>query len=80
MSPPTGHVLSCKRSSHEGLHVFSGMVVEYHFKFVHHKFFVDDMNECKLEYVKFGKVRLNNHVTLCDSNMLQSAHNGLVFV
>ena len=37
-------------------------------------FFADDMNECKLEYVKFGKIGLNNHVNLCDSNMLQSAH------
>ena len=30
--------------------------VEYHFKFVHHNITADDMNECKLEYVKFGKV------------------------
>lgn len=42
-------------------------------------FFADDMNECKLEYAKFGKVGLNNHVSLCDSNMLQSAHQWTCF-
>lgn len=35
-----------------------------HFEFVHQNVYADDMNEGKLEYVKFGKVTPNNHVSL----------------
>lgn len=31
---------------------------EEHFEFVHHNVSIDDMNEGKMEYAKFGKLRL----------------------
>ena len=47
---------------------------EEHFWFVHPNVSTEDMNEGKLEYAKFGKVGLNNHVSLSPSNILQRAH------
>lgn len=44
------------------------------FEFVHHNVLVDDMNDDKMEYMKFGKVGLNNHVSLLHSNILQRTH------
>ena len=65
----------------EGLHTFKGMI-GYHmkvnweeqFEFIHHNVCTYDMNEGKLEYVKFGKVGLNNHVSLSHNIILQRAH------
>jgi hypothetical protein len=47
---------------------------EKHFEFVHHNVSMDDMNDGKLEYTKFGKVNLNNCVSLSHSKILQRAH------
>ena len=47
---------------------------EKHFEFVHHNVIAIDMNKGKMKYTKFGKVGLNNHVSLSHSNILQSAH------
>ena len=44
------------------------------FEFVHHNVLVDDMNDGKMEYMKFKKVALNNHVSLLHSDILQRAH------
>lgn len=59
-----------------GLHTFKGMLgyctkgnMEEHFEFVHHNVYVDDINEGKMEYVKFMKVGLNNCVSLSHSNI-----------
>lgn len=41
---------------------------------VHHIVLVKDMNNGKLEYVKFGKVGLNNCASPLDSNIFQKAH------
>ena len=65
-NPLTLHVVSCN------------MLRD--FEFVHHNVSVDDMNDKKLEYAKFGKVGLNNHTSLSHSNILQGPINGLVFV
>ena len=80
-SPPMGHVVTSKRLRDEGLHTFLGMVGYYmkdnrikHFEFVHHNVIAIDMNKGKMKYTKFGKVGLNNHVSLSHSNILQSAH------
>jgi hypothetical protein len=55
----------------EGLHTFKGMLGycvkgngEDHFEFVHHIASANDMNEGKMEYMKFVKVGLNNCVSL----------------
>jgi hypothetical protein len=60
---------------------FKGMVMYYmkvngeeHFKFVQHNVCAEDMNDGKMEYAKFGKVGLNNGVSLSHSNILQRAH------
>lgn len=42
-----------------------------HFEFVHHNVFAHDMNEGKMKYAKFGKVGLNNRVSLSNLNILQ---------
>lgn len=47
---------------------------EDHFKFVHHNFSANDINEDKLEYTKFGKIGSNNWVCLSHSNYVQRAH------
>lgn len=44
---------------------------------VHHNVSTDDMNEVNIEYVKFGNVSLNNHVSLSYSNILRRAHQWL---
>jgi hypothetical protein len=74
-----GHVVSCKKLRDEGLHTFKGMIGycmknnrEKHFEYVHHNV-ANDMNG-KMEYTKFGKVGLNNRVSLSHSNVLQRAH------
>jgi hypothetical protein len=41
-----------------------------HFDFVHHNVLAGDMNEGKLECTKFGKVGLNNRVSLSHSQKL----------
>jgi hypothetical protein len=80
-SPPMGHVVTSKRLRDEGLHTFLSMVDYYmkdnrgkHFEFAHHDVIADDTNEGKMKYAKFGKVGLNNHVSLLHNNVLQSAH------
>lgn len=50
------------------------------FEFVHHNVLVEDMNDMKLEYVKFGNVGLNNHVSLSHSKISQTTHQWLVFI
>lgn len=52
-----GHVVSCKKLSDEGLHVFIGMLGycmkdngETHFEFVNHNMLVDDLNDGKMDY------------------------------
>ena len=62
-----GHVVSCKKLRDEGLHTFKGTVDycmndngEEHFEYVHNNVSSQDMNECKLEYVKFMEIGLNN--------------------
>ena len=79
--PLMGHVVPCKRLRDKELHTFLGMVgycmkdnMEEHFEFVHHNVSSYDMNEGKMEYAKFSKVSLKNHVNLFDSNILQWAH------
>ena len=47
---------------------------EEHFECVHHNISADDMYEGKLEDLKFGKVGLNNRVSLSHSYSLQRAH------
>lgn len=83
VSPPMGHVVSCKKLKDEGLHTFKGMIgysmknnEEMHFEFVHHNVSANEMNNGKMEYTKFGKVGLNNHdhVNLPHSTVLQKAH------
>lgn len=80
MSPPTSHVVICKKLTDKGLHTFRGMLGycmqdngEGHFEFVHHMS-AEDMNDRKMEYVKFGKVGLSNYMSLSYSNILQRAH------
>lgn len=45
-----------------------------HFEFVHHNVSADVMNEGKLECAKFGKVGLNNRLSLSHSNILQRTY------
>ena len=47
---------------------------EEHYEIVHHNLSVGDMNEGKMEYVKFMKVDLNICVSLSHSNILQITH------
>lgn len=85
MNPPTDHVVLCKKLKDECLHTFKGMVgycmknnEEQHFEFIHHNIFADDMNEGKLEYAKFRKIGLNNHMCLFHSIFFYKGHiNGL---
>lgn len=86
VSPPTGHVVSCKRLRDEGLHAFKVMIDyctkdsgEKRFEFVHHNVSANDMNVGKLEYTKFGKVGLNNHVSFSHSSILQMVHQWACF-
>ena len=65
----------------EGWHTFKGTIGycmkvngEEQFEFVHHNVCADGVNEDKLEYAKFGKVGLNNHVSLSHSIILQMTH------
>ena len=65
----------------EGLHIFLVMVGYFmkdngheHFEFVHRIVSAEDMNEGKLEYVKFGKVGLNKRVSPPHINILQRMH------
>jgi hypothetical protein len=60
-----GHIVPCKRLKDDGLHTFLGTIGycmkdngKEHIEFVHH--IPDDMNEGKMEYVKFKKAGLNN--------------------
>ena len=46
---------------------------EKHFEFVHHNVSANDMSG-NMEHTKFGKVGLNNHVSLSHGNVLQRAH------
>lgn len=55
MSPPTGHVVSCKKLRDEGLHTLLGRVGHCmkdnggeHIEFVHNNVLVDDMNNGKI--------------------------------
>lgn len=41
---------------------------------MHHNVSANDMNEGKMEHVKFGKMELNICVSLSHSNILQRAH------
>ena len=41
---------------------------------MHQNVSVDDMNEGKIEYAKFGKVGLNNCVSSPHHNILQRVH------
>ena len=52
---------------------------EEHFEFVHHNVIVEDSNNAKLEYVKFGKIHLKNMVSLPHNNILQRAHGLLSY-
>lgn len=52
---------------------------EEHFKFLHHNVSAHDMNEGKMKYAKFVKVRLNNCMGLSHSNVLQRAHQSACF-
>lgn len=47
---------------------------EKHFELVHHNVSVNEMNNRKSEYIKFGKVNLNNQVSLSHNKTLQIAH------
>ena len=47
---------------------------EENFESVRHIVLVEDMNDGILEHAKFGKVGLNNCVSLLHSNILQKAH------
>lgn len=80
-SPPTNHVVSCKSLRNKGLHTYLGMVGycmkdngEECLEFVHTTVTMEDMNEDKMEYAKFGKVGLKNHANLSHSNILRKAH------
>ena len=84
--PPTSCVVSCKKLRDEGLHTFKGVIGycmkdngEESFEFVHHNISAEDMNDGKLEYVKLGKVGLNNRVSLPHSDVLQRAHQRVRF-
>ena len=86
VSPPMGHVVSCKKLRDKGLHTFKGMIGycmknngNKYFEFVHHNVSADDMNG-KMEHAKFRKVGLNDRVSLSHSNMLQRPINGLISV
>ena len=46
---------------------------------MHQNVSVDDMNEGKIEYAKFGKVGLNNCVSSPHHNILQRVHQWGVF-
>lgn len=72
-------MVSCKRFRDEGLYTFLGMVG--YFEFVHNNVSVEDMNDGKMEYAKFKKVRRigNNYVSLSHSNVLQRAHQWAIF-
>ena len=79
-SPLMGHVVSCKKLGDEGLHTLKGVIGYYmkdngeeHFEFVHHNVLLEDMNDNKMEYEKFGKMGLNNRVSLSQSNGRVSA-------
>lgn len=52
---------------------------EEHFEILHLDVSALDMNEDKMEYAKFLKVRLNNCVGLSHSNVLQRAHQNAHF-
>ena len=41
---------------------------------MHQNASVDDMNEGKINYAKFGKVGLNNHVSFSHHNILHMVH------
>ena len=63
VSPLMGCAISCKKSRDEGLHTFLGMMGhcmkdndKEHFEFVHYNVSADDMNNGKMEYVKFGRL------------------------
>ena len=45
-----------------------------HFKFMHHNVLAKDINDGKMEFVKFRKVGLNDRVSPSHSNILQRAH------
>ena len=47
---------------------------EENFESVRHIVLVEDMNDGILEHAKFGKVGLNNCVSLLHNNILQKAH------
>lgn len=86
VSPPMGHVVSCKKLRDKGLHTFKGMIGycmknngNKYFEFVHHNVSADDMNG-KMEHAKFRKVGLNDRVSLSHSNVLQRPINGLISV
>ena len=57
VSPPTNQVISCKKLRDEGLHTLLDMMGycndEEPFEFVQHDVLVEDMNDGKMEYVKF---------------------------
>ena len=57
VSPPTNQVISCKKLRDEGLHTLLDMMGycndEELFEFVQHDVLMEDMNDGKMEYVKF---------------------------
>ena len=76
-SPLMGRVVSCKKLTDEGLQILKAMIEYYmkdngeeHFEFVHHNVLVEDMNDGKMEYVKFGKMDLNNQLSVSHNNIM----------
>lgn len=83
---PWGSVVSCKKLRDEGLHALKGMIGyctkdngEEYFEFVHHNVPIEDINDGEMEYVKSGKVGLNDRVSLSHIDILQRAHQWAQF-
>ena len=81
-SPPMDHAVPWKKLRDEGFAFVYCMKDsgEAHFKFVHHNISTDDMNDGEIEYGIFGKVGLNNLMSLSRSNILQMVINGATFI
>lgn len=85
--PPMDHMVYCKWLRNDGLHTFLGMVGycmknngEEHLEFVHLNVLVEDMNDDKMEYAKFGKVDLKVCVPFFIATSCNGATNGCNFV
>lgn len=80
-----GHTVYCKWLRNDGLHTFLGMVGycmkkngEEHLEFVHLHVLVEDMNDDKMEYAKFGKVDLKACVLFSSQHLAMQPPMGAI--